>query len=177
MIRIILSVSLFIFAVAGSGCSAILALTPDTEDPSVIHTGATQEEIENEFGSPVETVTDREGTLYTYEFEIEPTGDPSPGWRATYYSMWDLLTLLILEPMFWYDEIKWEANYLVKIRYHPRTNTVTYFSIPECYGDCDERKWVEVRKLASQYDPYTETMTYTWNPKYVFTKVSRPGGR
>ncbi|CCQ91092.1 exported hypothetical protein [Nitrospina gracilis 3/211] len=176
MIRIILSVSLFIILAGSTGCSAILALTPDTEDPSVIRTGTTQEEIENEFGSPVEVSTDREGTLYIYEFEIEPTGDPTPGWRATYYSMWDLFTLLILEPKFWYDEIKWEANYLVKIRYHPRTHTVTYFSIPKCHGDCDERTWVEVTKLATQYDPYTETLTYRWNPKYVFSKVRR-GGR
>ena len=89
-------VSALLLSITISGCSVGMAMSGKKEpNLGMVQVGATRGEIELTIGSPVKTVTLKNGNrMDVYEYEIGNA--PSPG-RAAGHAVMDLLTLGLWE--------------------------------------------------------------------------------
>lgn len=109
--------------IPSTGCSIVMALNGHPE-PNFdnIKVGATREIVEFEFGQPISSVQQEDGRYQsTYQYQM---GNSSNSARASIYTLYDIYTLGLAEPIFTLIELFQGRDEQTLITYGP-DNKVT----------------------------------------------------
>ena len=111
---------LLVLTLAGgnTACSTLMAMSGEKEpDMNYLEPGTSLEEVESQFGAPVESVKQNGNTVNTYEYEM---GDPPDSGRGMAHLAINLYSLFLYEIFFatWLELFKYTAeDYIIHVTF------------------------------------------------------------